>query len=285
MLSIFSTREIATGFYLLAFIIYVFSSSKIRPSVINVINTACTMKLIIPFSIMITYSALIVYALTQFSFWKWVYIKDIIIWVLFAGVPVCFNAVSKNIEDHYFRDMVINNLKFTALVEFFGGTFTFNIVVEFIMQPVLVFFILLQAFAGIRDEYIAVKKLMNWIVAISGFVILGFTIRDAITSYSKLGTVDIIVTFCIPIIFSLLYLPIAHGFAVYAKYEIVFIRMSFNEPSDKKIIRKHRLKVISACKLSYKNIYKFEKEYIKHIYVNMKQNEFNELIKDFKSVR
>lgn len=141
MFEVFSTREVVTCFYILIFTVYVFFSPPIRSSVINVIKSACTVKLVIPFIFMITYAALIVYALTQTSFWKWIYIKDIVIWMLFAGVPVCFNAVSKNIEEHYFRSIIIDNLKFLVLVEFFVGTFTFNLVVEFIMQPVLVLFI------------------------------------------------------------------------------------------------------------------------------------------------
>ncbi len=200
-------------------------------------------------------------------------------------MPVCFNAVSKNIEDNYFRNIVIDNLKFLVLVEFFVGTFTFNLVVEFIMQPVLIFFILLEVVAGTKDQYKEVKKLMNWVVTISGFIILGFTINIAITSYFKFGNADNIVSFFIPIIFSLMYLPVAYGFAVYSKYEILFIRMSFKEPKDKKTIYKHRLKVISACRFSYKDICKFEKEYIKYMYVSMKHDEFNELINNFKSAR
>lgn len=285
MFEIFSTREVVTCFYILIFTVYVFFSPPIRSSVINVIKSACTVKLVIPFIFMIIYTTLIVYALTQTSFWKWIYIKDIVIWVLFAGVPVCFNAVSKNIEEHYFRSIIIDNLKFLALVEFFVGTFTFNLVVEFIMQPVLVLFILLEVVAGTKDEYKEVKKLMNWVVSISGFIILGFTINVAITSYSKLDNVDNIVSFFIPIIFSLMYLPIAYGFVVYSKYEILFIRMCFKEPKDKITIYKHRLKVMGVCRFSYKDICKFEKEYIKYMYVNMKHDEFNELINNFKSAR
>ena len=92
-----------------------------------------------------------------------------------------------------------------------------------------------------------------------------------------------IIIFCIPIIFSLLYLPFAYVFAIYAKYEVLFILLNFKERMYKKIIRRHKLKVIGVCKLSYKYICKFEKEYIKRMYISMRQDEFIELIKDFKS--
>jgi hypothetical protein len=97
-----------------------------------------------------------------------------------------------------------------------------------------------------------------------------------------LGDIDLLVSFCIPIIFSALYIPVAYGFAVYAKYEMLFVRMSFKEPKDKKVKHNHRLAVLRVCKLSYKKIVQFEQEYVKNIYISMEQIEFDELIKKFK---
>lgn len=281
-MEIFTTREIVTAVYLAIIIIYVFADKKIRPSVTAVIKAACVKKLLIPFLILLIYACTVVFFLTDLPFWNWAYLKDIIIWVLFAGIPVCFKAVSKTINKYYFRNMITDNLKFTALVEFFTGTFTFNIVVEFILQPVLVLFILLQAVADTKEEYIMVKKLMNWIVSVIVLIIIGFTIRTAIISSSDITAINIIVSFCLPIFFSLLYLPFAHGFAVYAKYELLFIRMSFKEPKDKQKRRKHKLKVIRLCKLSYNKVCKFEREYIKRMYTAMNDTEFNSIIEKFK---
>lgn len=92
-----------------------------------------------------------------------------------------------------------------------------------------------------------------------------------------------LVSFCVPIAFSGLYIPVAYGFAIYAKYEILFIRMSFKEPKDKKVTRNHRIAVLSVCKLSYKKVVQFEQEYVKSMYVTMKQIEFDGLIEKFKA--
>lgn len=281
-MQVFSTREIVTMIYIAIIIIYIFINKNIRFSAIGVIKAACSKKLAIPFFIIIIYACAITFSFTYLPFWEWLYLKDIIIWVLFAGVPVCFNAVSKTIDKHYFRNMLIDNLKFVVLVEFFTGTFTFNIIVEFILQPVLVFFVLLQVVADTKEEYKLVKKLMNWIVSITGLIILGFTITTAIISFSDINAINIIVSFCLPIALSLLYLPFAHGFAVYAKYELLFIRMGFKEPKDRHIKQKHKLKVIRLCKLSYIKVCKFEREYVKRMYVAMNDVEFESIIDEFK---
>lgn len=231
---------------------------------------------------MLLYAFAIAFALTYFHFWQWIYLKDIIIWVLFAGVPECFNAVSETIDKNYFRNMITDNLKFATLVEFFTGTFTFNIMVEFILQPVVVFFILMQTIADAKEEFKTVRRFSNWLVAILGFTILGFTIKNAIESYDNINEANAIVSFCLPIVFSLLYLPFAYGFAVYAKYEMLFIRMSFKEPQDKTIQRNRHWKVIRLCKFSYSKVCRFENEYIKNMYATMSAVEFNNIIKRFK---
>lgn len=279
---IFSTREIASLIYILIFLLYILTRKKIRNSAVKVIKAACTPKLFIPFIVMLLYASIIVIILTKLSFWNWIYLKDIIIWVLFAGVPVCFNAVSNTIEEHYFRNMIVDNIKFAALVEFFTGTFTFSLVIELIILPVLTIFILLQAVSECKDEYKSVHKVFDWIVAISGFLILGFTIETAISSYKSIEGTQTLVSFCLPLIFSLLYLPIAHGFAIYAKYEILFIRMSFKEPKDKKVQWNHRRKVVSVCKFSYKKLCRFSREYVQNMYVKMKDDEFDTIINNFK---
>lgn len=279
---IFSTREFTTLTYLIIIVISVFASKKIRPSAISVIKAACAKKLIIPFFIMLIYATLFVFVLSFVPFWNWIYLKDIFIWVLFAGVPVCFNAINKATESHYFRNIILDNLKFAAIVEFFTGTFTFSLLVEFILQPVLLFFILLQMISNTKDEYKQVRTLMNWIVSIIGFIILGFTIKEAISSYNSLNALDIVVCFVLPIALSAFYLLFAYGFAIYAKYEMLFIRMGFKEPDDKKTRCRHRRKVVLLCGLSYSKICKFEKEYMHRMYVTMKESDFESIITDFR---
>jgi len=102
-------------------------------------------------------------------------------------------------------------------------------------------------------------------------------------AYRTSQTIDLLVSFFIPIIFSLLYIPVAYAFAVYAKYDTLFMRMSFKEPDDRKIKRNHRIAVLTTCKLSIDQITRFEQEYIPNMYLSMTSMEFDNLIKNFKS--
>lgn len=283
MLIIFSTREIAIAIWIAFALILCLFSSKIRKAFGSVIKAAFTPKLYIPFIGMLVYAAFFVFLLTFIPFWKWKYIKDITIWVLFAGIPACYKAIGDKIDEHYFRNIFLVNLKFVALIEFIVNTFTFSLIAELLIIPFIAFLALLYAIASIEPKYALVKKLTSFLIFLVELAIIAFSLKEAISSYQTLGAIDLLVSFCIPIIFSALYVPVAYGFAVYANYEMLFMRMSFKEPKDKKVKRNHRLAVLCVCKMSYKKILRFEQEYVKNMYTSMEQIEFDDLIKKFKA--
>ncbi len=277
---VFTTREIAIIFYAIILLMYILFRKKGTEIIVPIIKAACHIKLVVPFLVVLAFSSLFVWLCTSLPFWDWVYVKDIIFWTLFAGVPVCFNATSRTLEDKYFKNILTDNLKFTALAEFFTGTFTFNILIELILQPILVVFVVLQATAENKEKKI--KKVVDGIVATTGFIILALTIKSFVDSLGQIELLDISVSFLLPIVLSVIYLPLASGFSVYAKYELLFLRMGFKEPNDPLKRFKHRLKIVSLCKLSYKKVRRFLYEYLPKMYVEMDDNEFDVLIKDFK---
>lgn len=279
-MGIFTTREIAIFIYALFLLAYILIRKKGKSIVLPVIKAACHMKLIIPFFIVLLFAAGFIWGCTYLPCWDWIYVKDIIFWTLFVGAPVCFNATSRQLEEQYFKNILINNLKFTALVEFITGTFTFHIIGELILQPILVFLMILQSSLINKTE--AVQKFIDRLVGISGLIILGLTIKSVVDSIGNIQFIDITVGFLLPIILSTLYLPVSYIFAVYAKYEILFLRMGFKDPDDQKLKRKHRIEVILCCKLSYKKICKFLNEYVQKMYVNMSTAEFATIIDQFR---
>lgn len=163
MLDIFSTRELALGIYLLIVIVYCLVKPKCRSSVFNLIKCACAKKLSIPFLIMLLYAGLFVCILSLYSFWKWIYIKYIVIWVLFAGVPVCYGAANKTVDEKYFPSITINNFKFAIIVEFIINTFTFSLITELLLQLGLFVLFTLQAIAATKPEFKSAKKSNRWI--------------------------------------------------------------------------------------------------------------------------
>ena len=115
--SLFSTREIVSALYLLIFIVFIITKKSIRSSFLNVIKAFFCFKIQVPIFLLFFYGSIPVLVAKQFSFWKWIYIKDIIIWLIFAGVPCCLN-VSDAKEQSHFMKIVFDNFKFSVFVEF-----------------------------------------------------------------------------------------------------------------------------------------------------------------------
>ena len=96
------------------------------------------------------------------------------------------------------------------------------------------------------------------------------------------NSIDLLIIFLIPIVLSLLFVPISYSFAVYSKYQELFIIMSFRGPEKKRIKRRHRWEIMKECKLTYKRVTYFRETYLKEMYVNMSQDEFNKIMEKFK---
>ena len=285
MIDIFSTRELATGIWFVILLIYCFSQRHIRQSMGNLVKCACVPKISVPFVGIVVYTGLLVFVFKQFSFWNWIYVKDILIWLIFTGVPYCYNAVSANIDEHYFRKIFTDNLKAVVLIEFLTNTFTFNLVVEIIFIPFVTFIFIMDFFAGREDKYKQVKKLTSVTLGIIGISILVFSIKAAIHISDIDEIRELLVSFLIPIIFSLLYIPIAYSFATYSRYEMLFLRMSFKSPKDKKVLNKRKIAIIHICKISVKKIIEFENKCLPYMYVSMSDDDFKQLIENFKNNR
>ena len=280
-MSIFSSREIVAASFITIVIIFAVSHKSIRPSVVSVIRAALSKQIVFPFLLMIAYAGLLTFLFSRSSFWKWYYLKDIIIWVLFVGTPICFNAALKDREAYYFRHIITDNIKLAVFVEFLISTFTFPILGEFVLQFILLFLGVLQAYAGTKEEYASTKKFVDWLLAIIGLFVLAYSLIEAVKTYADLNSIDLFVSFITPLVFSVLYLPVAYLLAVYSKYQLLFIRMRFKESKDYEAQKTHRKKALKACGLSLKKIDLFQKNVVPKMYPRLEEHDFQRLIIDF----
>lgn len=285
MANIFSTREIATGIWLIVIfavvIVLAITSLPARRSIVDIIKNLCNGHFVISFALILAYAALLTFFLIQLPIWKNPHYKDVIVWVLFVGVPMCYGAVITE-KNNYFRDMLIDNLKFTVIVEFIISTFTFSLLAEIIILPVLSLLVLMGTYCESKGENLQVKKFISVVLAITGFIILGGALKVAIKTYAKMGMMDSLVGFSIPIVLSVAYIPVAYIFGLYANYQTVFVNIRSKKIRDGRIRKKYKCKVFCVCGMSYRKISKF-KNYTPKIHAYMTENEFDSLIEEFKA--
>ena len=282
-MSILSTREWATLIWGCIFMLYVLCHREIRKSLWNVIVIFFDKKLRILWEIILLYVLMITMVFCYLPIWENIYIKDIIIWFLFSGLIYCMNAVSSEADETYIKKILKDNLKFTMILEFFMSTFTFNIWIELAIIPVITIITVMNVIAERKEEYKSVHKLLDSILAIAGFWIFYETIKIGINEYRQLNIINTLVSFIIPIVYLILIIPLEYALELYSKYELLFLRMTFKEEKDKKTKIRHRVAVICSCRISVRRVLLFQREYMGRMYVKMKDNEFEKLIREFRN--
>lgn len=86
--------------------------------------------------------------------------------------------------------MILGNLKLVVLVEFIIGSFTFKLIVEVILLPIITLLVMLDAVADTKPEYAPAKKFMSFLMILGGMVFIGLKIAEAVNSYQTLGIID-----------------------------------------------------------------------------------------------
>ena len=281
-MDIFSTRELATAFWVGAILIAVgmaiVTNKKIRQGFIGVLKCFFNRKLRKLWEIYFLYIGIITLMFSRSPIWKNIYLKDIILWTLFSGLTICMNAVAGEADEKYISKVLKDNIRFTVVTEFLLSTFTFSFWVELIIIPITTVIVLFDTVAEHKSDAIAVHKLLQDVIAFAGLCVILQTVRVGILEYRELNVINTLVSFFIPIVYLLLVTPLEYAFELYSKYEMLFIQMHFKEPSDKMVRRKRHLKVIKVCGLSVKRIMLFQKQCIPRMYISMPDVEFDLLI-------
>lgn len=218
-MDIFSTREIAIVFWSLIFAGLILINKEIRKSIVDIIKIIFSKNIRAPFFIILIYlKILMLLFIFKFKMGKYIDLKEVLLWVLFSGVPLCYGVVNKEPNKDYIKEVIKDNIKFIILLEFIISTFTFPLKIELIIVPVFTFLFLLEIVSDMKEEYKDVNKLISYILSISGFIILYKSFSLAIQNYKKLNSIESLVTIVTPIILTILYIPLIFIFRIYFNY-------------------------------------------------------------------
>lgn len=225
------------------------------------------------------YVELIILVLAISSFWDLDFLKDSISWFVFAGIPLVFSFQKVNSEKNHFRTIVYNSIRGIVLVEFITNFYSFSLVVELILMPLITFIGLLQVFGENKNEYNQVSNLLSSLLAIISFTILCIMIYKISQNSSDFLSIKTLKTFTLPLVLTLATLPFLYFVALYSLYERLLARMSL---SLKK--RKHKrylkIKLIQKFHINRKKLKRFQSQL--GFEPIMKKKDIKEVIKKFK---
>ena len=167
LISNFSNRELAIGFWLLAFV-FVFLFFKETWSFLREVAEIILLRglLQILLLLLLINTCLVCYGLTFFGWWQPDQIKSLIPWYFMTGIKLLFNAVKAEEGDRFFEKVIFDNFKIFMIFEFIVFEYSFPFVIEIIIFPIIFILSLFLLFSEKREEFVRVKHTLNWLLFI-----------------------------------------------------------------------------------------------------------------------
>ena len=225
-MGILNNREWALVIWIFVFVIFTLVSPKmgqVRKSFRKVLKAFFVKAIITTLALMIIYITIIILGLAKIGLWESHQLKNTIVWAISVGALSLFRIESAKNDPHFFKNSVLDNLKLIAIIQFVVGVYTFGILVELILVPILAVLGALLAMAQTDEKYHLVKKIFNGILATLGVVFILHTIYMLATNFREFAKAQTIYNFSIPPLLTFLYLPFIFIMMVFTSYELVFV--------------------------------------------------------------
>lgn len=260
MTDIFNNRELATIIWLSLFSIWALLRADIRASLYGVFKALLGRQMILALSSMVLYVAVMVLISWRVGFWDKSAIKDTVLWVLGGAVVLFFNAGKAAGDEHYFREVVFDNLKLILVLEFVVNTYTFSLPAELVIVPLTTFLVMLKTVAGLRAEHREVDAVLGYILGILGLLLLASAVHQAVADFRGFASLRSLRDILLPPIFSIAFLPFIYGMALYMKYESVFRRIDLLNGEDPNLARYAKWKMFTSFHINMKGLNEWLKE-------------------------
>jgi hypothetical protein len=150
-------------------------------------------------------------------------------WFLFTGFKIFLQSAEAGSKDRFFRERTVELVGLAAFFEFFLNIRTFSIPVEIVLQPVLVFLILMQIVNKTKEEFRAASRLLGVTLAIVIAWLVAATVKNLVDHWDEIEVHDVIALYLVPIWLTIGTLPYIYLLAFYSGYEQVFMRMQNTE--------------------------------------------------------
>lgn len=256
----FNTREIGIICWLLVLIFWAFSQKNIRNSLFGVLKSLFQRKILSVIIVAIIYTGLTVLLLAKIEIWEWILLKDTIYWFIAVAFVLMMNTNKATQEKGFFIKILKDNLKIILLLEFILTLYTFNLIAEIVLVPILVFIGAMSAVSELKKEYLPVKKLFDFILSLIGIFFIIFALGKVFGDFQNIITSQNLKTLILPPLLTIAFIPFIYFFVLIMAYETLFVRLSIFNKNDPDLIKFTKRKIILTCHLNLSKLNRFAKE-------------------------
>lgn len=253
-MDIFTNREIATIIWITLFIVIFLFKKQIRTSIIYVIKSALKIDILLYFLSYLCYLSLIIYSFYYLELWDITYLKENIIWFVFSGLPTGLIVATNKIERGFWKNLILTNLTLIVFVEFIISSFTFSLIVELLIIPIITYIVLMNTVSKYNEEDKYVEKFTNIILTFFGFFILSYSLYRSITEIHLIGNTSNLKSFLFPLVYSIISIPYMYTFKLIVEYEMLFLKLRCGKKRNKKLNLLIKLRLLLFCNIQIKKL-------------------------------
>lgn len=218
-----TNRDLAGLFWLGVLVVAlgwgIVARSEIRSGTKGVVVAVMKPLIIGPVVAVAGYVALLVVGADALGFWKGAMLKDTIEWFISSGLGLVFVAVAVADGKRSMGEVARRALRLTLLVEFFVSMYVFSLPVELVLVPFITLLLILQAVAGMNDDYAQLKRVLGGVSALFGGAILLCVAVRLVWHLDTLAGSDLFDGALLPVWLNIGVLPITYLFAVWIAFD------------------------------------------------------------------
>lgn len=251
ILELFNSREIAAGAWLAVVLIVVTFLLGPRQILAVLLDILQSVVLFVLVTLACAYLTSAVYGLLKIGFWEPTLLKGTIFWAILSGSVLIFRSLGSKGADVTFGSFLRDNLKVIVIIEFLVSSYTFSLVFELIMWPILVALVAANALLESQEQYEAPAKFTSACLVIFGWVVIVQAAWRALADLGDFATTLTLREFLLPLVLSLLLLPFIYLSQVFSCYDTIFRRLSLSLELQKNSSLKSyaRWRIIRICGL------------------------------------
>lgn len=277
MTNIFSSREIAASIWIIIFCVYGLANPNVRQSAYKVFQALRHKSIICSILSLFAYVSLITYFLYICRLWDINLLKDACIWVLFTALNILLN-VHKARDFTFFKQLMMGNIKIALFIEFLFSFYTFPLVIELIILPLITLLVLMQSYIMRKQYQKSEDKItvscINQTLSLAGYIIFIYVLWMTVKDYQNLFSIATLKTFLLPILLTTLSIPYFYVIALIVEYDSVLMIIRLTRRSDNPNVAKDMIK--ATIRYANVNLKSLSKVWRYHaLYDPAKENAFD----------
>ena len=261
--AIFNNREIALLFWI-GLVILAVLFTTLRKSLAPIFKIATGKIFLIIFSLIAVYLSGIILLLINLELWQMSYMKDVLVWLFSVGLISVFKINDAN-STAFFKGIFFSAIKWTIILEFFANLYSFSLLTEIIIMPILTFLGITKIVADREEKDKTVSKYLQNIIAIAGLLIFSYSLYKTVTNFNNVLTLQTLVAFLLPSMVTILFIPFLYFLALYCTYESYFVHLDFMTVKKDKVKEVKRL-ILRIANVNLDKLLRIKRNFTKRVF-------------------